>query len=162
MKIETREWGTLDVADDSIVHFKSGFLGFEDHHDFVFVDVEEFKPFLWFLSVDDPTIGFAVADPFYFSPDSFDVNLSAGDEDKLDLREGDSIAVFVVVSIEDNGCKITANLKGPIVLNTRNRRATQLVIYNASACVNQPILNRRTMPLSSAVQGAATKSNAAA
>lgn len=162
MKVETREWGTLEVTEDSIVHFADGLLGFEDLHDFVFIDTEEFRPFVWFLSVEDPEIGFAVADPFYFSAVPYDVSLSRGDEAALDLREGDSIAIFVVVSIEDLGRRITGNLKGPIVLNTRNQRAKQLVVYGATYLVRQPMLSRRVVPLHSAVEEAAVKTDAAA
>ncbi|MCK4302893.1 MAG: flagellar assembly protein FliW [Candidatus Eisenbacteria sp.] len=160
IEIETHEWGTLKVKEDTIIHFQDGLLGFEELCDFVFVDVAEFRPFVWFSSVEDPQVRFAVADPFYFSTKAYDVSLSAADEAGLELEEGDSIAIFVIVSI-DNG-QVTGNLKGPIVLNTRNRRAKQLVVYGTSFPVRQPMLNRRVVPLHSAVANAAVKTTPAA
>ena len=157
MKVETREWGTLEVADESMVHFQEGLLGFEDLRKFVFIDEEAFRPFVWFVSADDPDVGFAVADPFYFCSGSYNVSLSAGDEALLDLEEGDSIAIFVIVTVEDTGGRITGNLKGPIVLNTRNRLAKQVVVYGASYSVKQPMLSRRVVPLHSAMGGAWAK-----
>ncbi len=161
MRVETREWGSLEIDERSIVRFKDGLLGFEDLHSFVFVDAEEFRPFVWFLSVDDPEVGFAVADPFYFSNTPYDVSLSAGDEVGLALDEGDEIAIFVVVAIDENGSEITANLKGPLVLNMRTRLARQLAVYGASYAVRQPMINRRIVPLHNAIASAAVKGNAA-
>jgi flagellar assembly factor FliW len=162
MRIETREWGTLEVDPSSMVHFPEGLLGFEELHRFVFVDAEEFRPFVWFLSVDNPEVGFAVAEPHYFCTSPYDVSLSEADEGLLELSEGDSIALFVVVSIGDRGREITGNLKGPIVLNTRNRLAKQLVVYGAAYSVRQPILGHRVVPLHTAVGGAPAKTNVAA
>jgi len=162
MKIETREWGTLEMDERAVVHFPEGLLGFEDLHRFVFIDAEEFRPFVWFLSVEKPEIGFAVAEPHYFSAGPYDIPLSVGDEDLLELAEGDSIALFVVVSISDGGGEITGNLKGPIVFNTRNRLAKQLVVYGSAYSVRQPILSRRVVPLHTAVGGAPAKAKVAA
>ena len=162
MKIETREWGTIEVAEESTVHFQDGLIGFEELRDFVFIDAEEFRPFVWFLSIDDPDVGFAVADPFYFSSAPYDLRLSPGDEQTLDLDEVDSVAIFVIVTIEDRGRRITGNLKGPIVLNTRNRLAKQLVVYGSSFSVCQAMLSRRIVPLQSAVGSGSSKIDAAA
>jgi flagellar assembly factor FliW len=157
MKVETREWGVIEVADDSVIQFQEGLLGFENLCKFIFVETEEFKPFVWFLSTDDPDVGFAVADPFYFTTNPYELNLSESDDKALGLEEGDSIAVFVVVSIEDMGRKITGNLKGPIVLNTRTRKAKQMVMYGSAFSVHQPILSRRIVPLQNAVAGSSAK-----
>jgi flagellar assembly factor FliW len=162
MKIATREWGTLEIEESTVIHMADGLLGFEDLHRFVFIDAEEFRPFVWFLSIDDPEVGFAVAEPFYFSNAPYDVQLSAGDEAGLELEEGDEIAIFVLVAIEDKGRSIAGNLKGPIVLNTRNRQAKQVVVYGSSYSVRQPILNRRIVPLHRAVGGPAARTDAAA
>ncbi len=162
MRIDTREWGTLEVDESAIVHFPEGLLGFEELRQFVFIDAEEFRPFVWFLSIDNPEVGFAVAEPHYFSAASYEVSLSEADEGLLELSEGDSIALFVVVSIDDRGREITGNLKGPIVFNTRNRLAKQLVVYGSAYSVRQPFLGRRIVPLHTAVGGAAAKTKVAA
>lgn len=162
MRIETREWGTLDVDESDVVHFPEGLLGFEELRRFVLVDDEEFRPFVWFLSIDNPEVGFAVAEPHYFSTTPYDISLSPADDGLLQLAEGDSIALFVVVSIGDHGREITGNLKGPIVFNTRNRLAKQLVVYGSAYSVRQPLLGRRVVPLHTAVCGTPAKSNVAA
>jgi len=161
MRIETREWGSLEIAESAIVTFPEGLLGFEELHRFVFLDEQDFRPFVWFLSVDDPQVGFAVAEPHYFAPSAYDLALSAADEEQLRLEDGDSIAIFVVVSA-DGHREITGNLKGPVVLNTRTRLAKQLVVYGSAYAVRQPLLSRRVVPLHAAVAGSAAKSDMAA
>ena len=73
-----------------------------------------------------------------------------------------TIAIFVVVSMDEGGQRITGNLKGPIVLNVRNRRAKQLVVYGSSFSARQPMLNRRIVPLHRALGGASAVTDDAA
>jgi flagellar assembly factor FliW len=151
MQIRTLNWGELEIPDDQAIHLPEGLLGFEELHRFVFLDIEEFRPFVWLVSVDDPELSFAVADPCHFHPGAYPVTLSDADETLLDLEAGDSVAVFVIVAVSPKG-EVTANLKGPIVLNMRNRRAKQLVTYGSSLSVRQPILKNRVVPLENAVE----------
>jgi len=137
MVLRTRNLGEIQVNEDAIICVPDGILGFEDLKHYIFVEVEEFYPFMWLLSVEDPEIGFAVSDPHYFFGAPYEVMLSDVDRSVLDLRTGDDISVFVIVSIADGARRITANLKGPIVLNTRNRLAKQVVVYSPSYSVRQ-------------------------
>ncbi len=146
MKITTRHWGQLDVEEEALVRFPDGLLGFEDLHEFALIDAEEYRPFLWFLSTEDPEICFAVADPFYFTAAPYELSLSSTDEEALEVAERDTLAVFVIVTFREKERGITGNLKGPIVLNTRTRLARQNVIYGNSFPVCQPLLRRTVVP----------------
>jgi flagellar assembly factor FliW len=151
MQMQTRHWGEVDFPDDQMIRMPEGLLGFEELRRFVFLDIEEFQPFVWFLSADDPEVSFAVADPCHFHAGTYPVALSAADETLLGLEPGDPIAVFVITAVNPRG-EVTGNLKGPIVLNTRNRVAKQLVTYGSSLSVRQPILEHQVVPLQSAVE----------
>lgn len=151
MRIETSHWGVLEIPDDQLIHMPEGLLGFEELRRFALVDIEESRPFAWLLAIDDPEISFAVADPGHFHAGTFPLHLTAADEDQLDLNEDDPLAVLVVAAV-DAGGQVTGNLKGPIVLNTRNRLAKQLVTYGSSLSVRQPILNHRVVPMERAMQ----------
>lgn len=159
MKVDTRHWGQLEVEDSALVHFPDGLLGFEDLRSFALVDAEEYRPFLWFLSTEDEDVSFAVADPFYFTAAPYDLTLSPSDEDALGLDEGDSVAIFVIVTIRDQGRRITGNLKGPIILNTRTRLARQNVIYGSSFSVCQPLLSRTVVPFPDQSEGTIAKAS---
>jgi flagellar assembly factor FliW len=151
MQMQTRHWGAVDFADDQMIRMPEGLLGFEELRRFAFLDIEEFRPFVWFLSADDPEVSFAVADPCHFHAGAYPVTLSEADERLLGLEPGDPIAVFVITAVNPRG-DVTGNLKGPIVLNTRTRVAKQLVTYGSSLSVRQPILEHRVVPLERAVE----------
>jgi flagellar assembly factor FliW len=140
MILRSRSLGEFEVQEDSILYFPDGLLGFEELKRYILVEVEEFRPFFWLLSVEEPEIGFAISDPQLFHRIHYEVPLSEADRDVLDLQGGDTISVFVIVSILEGGRRICANLKGPVVLNTRNRLGKQVVIYSPSYSVRQGIL----------------------
>jgi flagellar assembly factor FliW len=146
MQVHTKDWGVLEVPEERLVQMTNGPLGFEDLHRFVLIEQTELKPFLWLQSVDDPETGFAVAEPHYFHSGPYPLTLSEIDEAMLDLAEGDEVSIFAIVTVQPDG-EAAANLKGPIVLNPRNRLARQVVVYGSALSVRQPILRRRPVPL---------------
>ena len=150
MILRSRTIGEIRVEEDSVLYFADGLVGFEDLKKFVLAEVQEFQPFMWLVAVDEPEIGFAIADPQFFYPDRYEVPLGESDKDVLDLQTGDTVSIFVIVSIADAGRRITANLKGPVVLNTRNRMCKQVVIYNPAYSVRQaalaPQIDRSEIP----------------
>ncbi len=139
MILQSKLLGNLEVEEKSVLYFPDGLLGFEECKRYILADVEEFQPFLWLISVEEPEIGFAIADPQLFYESRYEVPLSAADKDILDLKSGDTVSVFVIVSISEGGRRITANLKGPVVLNTRNRLGKQVVVYSPSYSVRQTL-----------------------
>jgi flagellar assembly factor FliW len=140
MNLRSSILGEIEVEESSVLLLPDGLLGFEDLKHYILAEVEEFLPFLWLISVDEPDIGFAIADPQLFYAPRYEVSLSESDKDVLDLQTGDSVSVFVIVSILEGGRRVTANLKGPVVLNTRNRLGKQVVIYSPSYSVRQGLL----------------------
>jgi flagellar assembly factor FliW len=140
MILHSKTLGRLEVGDSSFLYCTDGLVGFEEYKKYYLAEVPEYGPFLWMMSVEEPDLGFAVADPQLFFPGHYEVSLGECDRDGLDLQPGDTISIFVIVSIMDGGRRITANLKGPVVLNTRNRICRQIVIYNPAYSMRQPLL----------------------
>jgi flagellar assembly factor FliW len=140
MILHSKSLGRLEVDDGSLLYCTDGLVGFEEYKQYYLAEVPEYGPFLWLMSVEEPDLGFAVADPQLFFADRYEVNLGDCDRDALDLQAGDTVSIFVIVSIMDGGRRITANLKGPVVLNTRNRICRQVVIYNPAYATRQPLL----------------------
>jgi flagellar assembly factor FliW len=140
MILHSKTMGRVEVDDRSLLYCAEGLVGFEEYKKFYLAKVPEYGPFLWLMSADEPDLGFAVADPQLFFPGRYDVVFGDADRDSLDLQPGDTVSIFVIVSIMEGGRRITANLKGPVVLNTRNRMCRQVVIYNPAYAVRQPLL----------------------
>jgi flagellar assembly factor FliW len=132
--------GEVEAREESVRYFADGLMGYESLKRYALVELPEYQPFLWMVSVDDPRVVFALASPQLFYPGRYEVPLGDADRDVLDLQSSDVVSVFVVVSCQDGGRKLTANLKGPVAVNERNRLGKQVVIYNPAYSVRQPWL----------------------
>jgi flagellar assembly factor FliW len=127
MVIDTSRFGQIDVCDDSIIRMAEGMLGFSGVKDYVLVQHRDGSPFLWYQAVAEPNLAFLVMDPFTFFPD-YEVMLSQEDLAALGSAELGDLAVFAVVVIPDNPEEMTANLRGPIVINADKKVARQVVL----------------------------------
>jgi flagellar assembly factor FliW len=122
--------GSVEVSEDARTYLPDGLLGFEDLKKFAIVEIEGLLPFRWLVSEEDPTVAFVIVSPYVVYGDKYKVKLAESDRDILDLAPEDTTEMFVLVSLSDETHGITANLKGPVVLNTQNRVAKQVVVYN--------------------------------
>jgi flagellar assembly factor FliW len=142
MRVLSHRFGEIEVPDEQILSVSDGILGFEDQTEFAFYAPEEFRPFAWLLSTSDPDVAFAVADPELFVVEPYELTLTDLDQASLELADGDAVRVYVIVGPPEAG-RPTANLKGPMIVNARARRAKQLLLYSARLAVRQPMLPER-------------------
>lgn len=139
MTVGSKSERRVQVPPEAEIYMPDGLLGFEELKRYALVADESTHPFRWLLSREDPTIAFAIVDPrVVYGPD-YTVPLAESDRDVLDLAAGDPFETWVLVAALDGPEKFAANLKGPVVLNTRNRVAKQVVVYNPSYAFRHPI-----------------------
>jgi flagellar assembly factor FliW len=139
MKINTSRFGEIEVDRQSVVDMPEGMLGFAEFKQFVLIRHTEGSPFLWYQAVDEPNLAFVMIDPFIFFPD-YEVVLAREDLDALEVEELGSLAVFSVVVIPENPEDMTANLRGPVLINVEKRIARQVVLNDERYSPHQPIL----------------------
>ncbi len=139
MRIKNRNLGEIEVDPESSLHIPEGILGFEDHERFLLVRLPEYEPFLWLVAETDPELAFAVADPAHFLDEPYLITMTEADTERLDLHDGDPLEVYVIASTEGERPRVTGNLKGPVVVNARNRVAKQLLVYSTKLSVRQPM-----------------------
>ena len=156
MIVQTQEWGSLQVSEDQLVHIPDGLLGFDRLRTYALIDFEESRPFFWLVSTEDPSVCFALADPRQFHEGDYRISLSPSDSKRLEVADGDRLAVLVTVSSDREG-RVTANLRGPIVLNTRTRLARQIITYGAGLALRQPIRSIAIHPECAACEPAVTR-----
>ena len=144
MKFNTRKFGEIDIPDEKIINMPLGLPGFPDRKRFVLLEREETRPFCWFQSVDDPNLALVIMNPFLFhSKYSVDIEPAlrelAWKGDPLD-----QMAVYVVLTFHDSGpYRITANLIGPIIINSLKCEAVQLVIHDSVHSHQHPVMEHR-------------------
>ena len=129
MKIQTRYHGEVDIADKDIWRFDKGLPGFPDEKEFVILAFPENHVYGILQSVNTPSLGFVIVNPFHFFPDySFD--LDDASIAQLELEDEKDVLVYAILTIQDPFDKTTANLQAPIVMNRRNRRAKQVILHD--------------------------------
>jgi flagellar assembly factor FliW len=136
MQINNRQLGVIEIDEEKILHLPEGLLAFEELKRYAIVESPELAPFQWLVAVDEPEVSFAVVNPVFARPE-FDAELSAEDKRALQTRPGDPLATLVIVNVTPGG--VTANLRGPIVVNGRNRLARQIVLHRPEYHIDHPL-----------------------
>jgi len=129
--IETTRFGSLDVTDPRIVTMQEGgILGFGHLKQFVLLIPDQKKPFWWLQSLEDGAVAFLVTDPFKIFPD-YEPDLPTKDAESLCIAdETDLVLLSILTATVKKGpsLSITANLRAPIVINTKDMIARQVVL----------------------------------
>ena len=131
-KVNTLRFGEVEVAEDKVVHFADGIPAFEDEHEFVIVPYDEESPYVFLQSLTTPDLAFLMTMPFVFFPE-YEFELDDENQDKLELTRQEDMLIYTLLTI--NGGKVadmTANLMAPVVLNTANMQARQIVLDRSS------------------------------
>lgn len=131
-KVNTLRFGEVEVAEDKVVHFADGIPAFEDEHEFVIVPYDEESPYVFLQSLTTPDLAFLMTVPFIFFPE-YEFEIDDENQNKLELTKQEDMVVYTLLTI--NGGKVkdmTANLMAPVVLNTANMQARQVVLDRSS------------------------------
>jgi flagellar assembly factor FliW len=130
----------MDVPDESVVTVLGGVIGFPDLTRYVLVQRKNDQPFYWLQCLDDPTLALVLINPVLFQ-DDYRPQLPQGLA--AELGEGE-ISLFSIVTIPPGRPEdMTANLLGPLAINTRTRRARQLVLDDRHYSHRHPIIQAK-------------------
>jgi len=130
MLIESIKFGPLEIPEDKIITMKRPILGFEDLSSFCLIGREELAPFLWLHSTEDASVAFVVINPAVFYPD-YRIEVNPNEIGELNIDNVESVETYVIVTLADEVEDITVNLQGPVLINTENGLAKQLVLVNS-------------------------------
>ena len=67
---------------------------------------------------DDPALAFVVTNPNLFKPD-YMIDAYRKDLADINVQNEEDALVLVIVTVPKDPAKMTANLKGPILINTK-------------------------------------------
>ena len=129
MKVATKAYGLIDVDERQKIVFPQGLFGFETLKDYLLLDAER-QPFYWLQSMDVEQVAFILVNPFLFRPD-YEVNISNEELADIGIHAPEKALIFSIVTIPSDGNPMTANLKGPLVINRDNRTGKQVVLSDA-------------------------------
>ena len=135
MKIATRKFGEIEIDEKKTLSMPEGLPGFPGFERFVLLEDPKSDPFCWLQSLEEPNLSLILMSPFLFKPD-YEIDLKGfiASRGWKDVETKD-LLVYVVINIsgEEKGSKsITANLIGPIIINSKNNQAVQVVISDSN------------------------------
>ncbi len=142
--VVTTRFGDLKVGVDRIIDLEKPVLGFENYKRFILVENEEMAPFIWLQAVDEPELAFLMINPALFFED-YSIEVNPREVEDIGVIDGSEVETFVIVTAPGDPRKMTANLQGPIVINTNTKQAKQLVLANSRHSVCQPLFASDTI-----------------
>ncbi len=140
MMVETTRFGSIAVAENDIITFPEGMLGFSKINQYVLVERVDDSLFLWLQALKKASVAFPLLEPQIFER-NFKVELVDEDKKALELTDLAHAKVFAIVTIPTDPTKMTANLKAPIVINLKNRLAKQVILHQADYPIRKPIFS---------------------
>ncbi len=125
MTIKTKQYGTIEVAQEQCIEFPQGIIGFEHFRGFSLIDSD--VPHFYILqSLDDVSVSFYVLNPYLIYPS---YNLEVHDEDIESIKCTDisKLLVFSIITIPEEKENISCNLLGPILINKVEKLGRQSI-----------------------------------
>jgi flagellar assembly factor FliW len=128
MNVASTRFGTFDIPRESLLIFPSGLLGFPEWTSYVILDHDTDAPFKWLQCAEEASLAFLVIDPALFKQ-NYQVTISPEARFEVEGNETDELSLAVILTIpSDDPTAMTANLRGPLLMNPRTRLCKQLVL----------------------------------
>ena len=133
MKINSRLFGEIEIEDDKILTFEQGLMGFEEYKSFALLfdsEKNDQRNVMWLQSTTESGLAFPVIDPMHIQAD---YNPIVEEEWLAPIGAFDSVEdlyVLSVLTVPKDLTKMTANMKAPLIINTKTKKACQLIVNN--------------------------------
>lgn len=136
----TKPFGEIKIDERQIISFPDGIPGFDYIRYFVLLDSGDANsPFKWLQALDEESLAFVIIQPSDFM-DDYEPEISQADLDAIECVDEQKLLIFSIVTIPDDPAKMTANLQGPIMINTEKRIGRQSISMNERYSVRHRIL----------------------
>ncbi len=129
MIVKTSRFGDKEVPDEALLTFPEGVIGFRDATRFVMFECTDDGLFKWLQSCDRPDLAFVICEA---SAIVANYQILIGDKERqvLNLEKPEDAVVCLILVIPKDPAQATANLLGPLVMNTETRLGMQIVVVN--------------------------------
>lgn len=140
MKIQTAYMDDIEINEADIIHFQHGLPGFEEERQFILLSISNDSIYQVLQSINTKEIAFIVASPF-ITIKHYNFELDEATVESLQINDEREVAVLGIVTLKETLASSTINLKAPIVLNTTNKQAKQVILDNSTFTIHQPLIN---------------------
>jgi flagellar assembly factor FliW len=131
MQTHTSEFDVSASSPALTLRFPTGLLGFPDVNEYVLLDMEPGMPFKCLQAANGHDLTFVVMNPLMLMPD-YQITIEEQDLRDLDVHDQKDLCFLAILTIpQDAPEQATANLQGPILVNTKNYWAKQLALVQS-------------------------------
>ena len=131
-------FGEISYSEDDVLVFPRGIPAFEKNFNWILAG-EEDNAIKWLVNLEDGDLALPVTTPDAIMPD-YNAKIP---EDELDLvgsRDFADLALLIVVSIPEGApWDMTANLRAPILVSMKSRKAVQVIVLNEEYPIRQVV-----------------------
>jgi len=135
MQVNTHLFGNLEVAPDKVITFPAGLVGFEAARRFTLVHESDSgeQASYTLQSLDQSTLAFQIIDATAVGI-NYEIALSDAESAALQSPAPEDVAVMLLLFKQQPGTQgIGANVRAPLLINTRTRVGLQKIIEHARA-----------------------------
>jgi flagellar assembly factor FliW len=131
MLIKTKYHGEIEIKKEDILTFEKGIPGFLEEKEFIVLPLSEDQSISIMQSVSTEYLTFVIVNPFNYFQD-YDFKLEDPVVEEIELKSEKEVQVYSILTVEDPFEKTTANLQAPIIINTTNQKAKQVILNNGN------------------------------
>jgi flagellar assembly factor FliW len=140
MKYLTSRFGEIALEEKDILFLPKGILGFSQLSRYVIIEKNEYDPFKWLQSVEDPDVAFVILDPTLIFP-NYKLEVHEKELEELNFQQMKELFTYVIVTVPQDSSQMSADLLGPVVINSKKRIAKQVVMPNSPYTTKHYILD---------------------
>lgn len=145
MKIDTRDFGTLEVSEQEVIRFVQPVYGFEQCQQYVLLSDDSVGDcILWLQSITQQEVCFILVDPGAM-PYPYQPALTAETRAQLKLADDSQLAVRLIAVVPEEFSKATVNLKSPVLINMVEKLAAQVMLEEPYS-IRAPLMGGEDVP----------------
>ncbi len=128
MTVTTTKFGPIQVDPEKVLTLTTPFLGFPESRRFVLRPHGKDSPFIWLQSLDNPDLAFVTINPAVIAP-AYRPDVLPLVREELAIGEARELELLVIITVPKGDFQaMTANLLGPVAINTARRLARQVLL----------------------------------
>ncbi len=128
MTFETKNFGTVDIAEDKLLTFPEGIIGFPFLKKFALIFDKE-RPdkgdIMWLQSMEEGAFAMPVISPTILVP-TYAPEVNNDLLEPLGEMSDDDIFMLVTITVPKEIEKMSVNLKAPFVINSKSNKGVQV------------------------------------
>jgi flagellar assembly factor FliW len=138
MNIQSQRFGVVEFADDAVVNFPAGMIGFANERRFVLIPHKNSSYLAWLQSATTPALAFPVVSAHAFGTDYADVSIEAAKVAGVGGQAEECAVMVILCALQAQPA--TVNLVAPVVVNLQTRLGAQVILQDNRYTTREPFV----------------------